>query len=313
LPRKTVYNWRRLKHWNCEQLYGFLRLTNMGKDSAIEWTDHTFNPWWGCVKVSPGCNHCYAETWAKRVGQQVWGNGNDRRFFTDKHWREPLKWNKEAQEVGRRKRVFCASMADVFELRSELDSWRDRLWSLIGETPALDWLLLTKRPQNIESMAPWATDWPDNVWIGTTVEDQTRAEERLPFLLKHPAKCRFLSCEPLLGPVDLSSWIREGNDNLYRINWVIAGGESGHNARPMLPRWARLLRDQCFEGSIPFHFKQWGHWAPISQRPAATSTSAVRRFWDEVSNEEIAMEAKGKHDAGRDLDGVTWNEVPVTA
>lgn len=284
----------------------------MGKDSSIEWTDHTFNPWWGCTKVSPGCNNCYAETWAKRVGQQLWGASRDRRFFTDKHWSEPLKWNAEAEAQGKRKRVFCASMADVFESRHDLDSWRERLWNLIGATPWLNWLLLTKRPQNIETMVPWAAKWPDNVWIGTTVEDQTRAEERVPLLLKHPAKCHFLSCEPLIGPVDLSPWTNGDSKTLHRISWVIAGGESGHNARPMLPGWARRLRDQCSEASVPFHFKQWGHWAPVSQNTFAQRSTA-KKFWDEVSQEEIAMEPKGKQDAGRYLDGITWDELPMTA
>ena len=118
----------------------------MGKNSSIEWTDHTFNPWWGCARVSPGCNNCYAEAWARRVGENIWGAKQDRRVFGEKHWGEPLKWNAEAQEQELRRRVFCASMADVFELRSDLDPWRDRLWALIDQTPWLDWLLLTKRP-----------------------------------------------------------------------------------------------------------------------------------------------------------------------
>lgn len=121
----------------------------MAKNSSIEWTDHTFNPWWGCAGVSPGCDNCYAEAWAKRVGEDIWGARKPRRFFGEKHWCEPLKWNDEAQKQGHRRRVFCASMADVFELRSDLDPWRDRLWVLIDQTPWLDWLLLTKRPQDI--------------------------------------------------------------------------------------------------------------------------------------------------------------------
>src|SRR6184192_322857 len=111
----------------------------MAKNSSIEWTDHTFNPWWGCAKVSPGCNNCYAETWAKRLGLKVWGPEKDRRFFTDKHWQEPVKWNTDAEQGRRRKRVFCASMADVFEARHELTPWRERLWRLTGQTPWLDW------------------------------------------------------------------------------------------------------------------------------------------------------------------------------
>jgi len=283
----------------------------MAKNSSIEWTDHTFNPWWGCTKVSPGCANCYAESWSKRIGRKLWGPTADRRFFTEKHWGEPLVWNRDARAEGNRKRVFCASMADVFESRAELDSWRERLWTLVEATPMLDWLLLTKRPQNIGAMVPWGENWPSNVWLGTTVEDQERANERLPLLLKHAAKCRFLSCEPLVAAVNLEPWLNERPKDLQPINWVIAGGESGHKARPMLPGWARRLRDQCSKASVPFHFKQWGHWAPVyAKNRRATSAEG---FWDEVSHEEILMEPLGKHGAGRHLDGVTWDELPLTA
>jgi protein gp37 len=283
----------------------------MGKDSSIEWTDHTFNPWWGCSKVSPGCENCYAEAWAKRVGEKVWGPTQERRFFREKHWNEPLKWNTDADSEKQRKRVFCASMADVFELRNDLDPWRARLWALIDETPWLDWLLLTKRPQNIGEKVPWTKEWPNNVWLGTTVEDQKRADERLPILLQFPAKCRFLSCEPLLGPVDLSAWTHRRPRNSHGIDWVIAGGESGSNARAMLPGWATRLRDECQQSGIPFHFKQWGHWVPVSAPKGEKTT--VRRFWDEVMGVEIFMEAKRKKIAGRHLDGITWDELPQPA
>ena len=155
----------------------------MAKDSKIEWTHHTFNPWWGCAKVSPACKHCYAETWAKRVGKELWGAKSPRRFFSDAHWREPLKWNAEALALGEHRRVFCASMADVFEARAELDPWRDRLWRLIEVTPGLDWLLLTKRPHRIASHAPWSA-WPAHVWLGTTAENQKWADVRVPELVK---------------------------------------------------------------------------------------------------------------------------------
>jgi protein gp37 len=197
----------------------------MGQDSKIEWTDHTFNPWWGCVKVSPACEHCYAETFSKRVGQKVWGTKAPRRFFGDKHWNEPLKWNAAAAAAGVRARVFCASMADVFEDREDLTPHLARLLKLIHETPNLDWLLLTKRPENWSErigriVAPkndmdllmWIYNWgmgtpPQNVWIGTTVENQEYADRRIPELLKIPARVRFLSVEPMLGPVDLSWWL----------------------------------------------------------------------------------------------------------
>jgi protein gp37 len=202
-------------------------------------------------------------------------------------------------------------MADVFERRVDLDPWRIQLWELIDQTPWLDWLLLTKRPANIGEMVPWTTKWPANIWLGTTIEDQKRANQRLPILLKFPAKRRFLSCEPLLGPVDLSEWTSHRSQNLHSIDWVIAGGESGANARAMLPGWARKLRDQCQQSGIPFHFKQWGHWAPVAAPPS--ERSPVRRFWDEVVGAEIYMEPKGKKIAGRRLDGTTWNELPASA
>ena len=282
----------------------------MGKNSSIEWTHHTFNPWWGCTKVSPGCENCYAETWARRVGADIWGAKASRRFFTKHHWTEPMKWNADAREEGTRKRVFCASMADVFEARKDLDSWRAQLWILIGCTPWLDWLLLTKRPENVEEYVPWTTTWPANVWLGTSVEDQQRADERIPILLKHPVKFRFLSCEPLLGLVDLTPWTERLPKDLHKIDWLIAGGESGPNARAMLPSWARQLRDQCQSAGIPFHFKQWGHWAPVSA--PKRENAFVRKFWDNVTGMEFFMAAKGKKVAGRRLDGMTWDQLPAT-
>jgi protein gp37 len=168
----------------------------VAKNSRIEWTTHTFNPWWGCVKVSPACKHCYAESWAKRVGKDIWGLKAERRFFGEKHWAEPLRWNKDAGNTGDRARVFCASMGDVFENRRDLDVWRTRLWELIEATPNLDWLLLTKRPELVTVTVPWQDRWPRNVWLGTTVEDQRRANERLPILTSIPAAVRFISAVP---------------------------------------------------------------------------------------------------------------------
>lgn len=280
----------------------------MAKNSSIEWTHHTFNPWWGCTKVSPACDHCYAETWAKRVGQGVWGAKAPRRFFTDKHWAEPLRWNKEAIADGERRRVFCASMADVFERRAELNPWRERLWALIEATPMLDWLLLTKRPQEIGNKVPWTNDWPENIWLGTTVENQRFAEIRLPHLLKHRAKVRFLSCEPLLGPIDLRAWMKANKKaGLHGIDWIIAGGESGPGARPMHPTWARGLRDQAMLAKVPFHFKQWGHWVP-----AEIVTAEQKRSIIELEDgSEMAW--LGKKEAGRKLDGDTWDGFPVAS
>lgn len=265
----------------------------MGENSKIEWTHATFNPWWGCVKVSPGCEHCYAETFAKRTGHSIWGPAatTQRRTFGDKHWQEPLKWNEDAVKAGERRRVFCASMADVFEAHPQLHTERALLWVLIEQTPALDWLLLTKRPENIADMVPswWTTDgYPNNVWIGASVENQAAADKRIPVLATIPAEVRFLSCEPLLGPVDLTPWMGEREWTQVApgvrtrqgplVDWVIVGGESGPGARPMHPDWARSLRDQCHAAGVAYHFKQWG---------------GVR-----------------KHETGRILDGREWNEYP---
>ena len=272
--------------------------SRMAKDSKIEWTHHTFNPWWGCAKVSPACDNCYAESWAKRVGSKVWGSGAPRRFFGPTHWQEPLKWNAESEVQGVRRRVFCASMADVFERRLDLVEPRWRLWELIEKTPQLDWLLLTKRPRNVAGMVPWdKSQWPSNVWLGTTVENQAWADKRLPALLRCGAKVRFLSCEPMLGAIDLTPWLAS-----EAIDWVIAGGESGVNSRPMDPSWPRALRDQCVRHGVAFHFKQWGHWAPVDSLNTAEGRVVT------VGHEE--MVAAGKRDAGRELDGRTWDQFP---
>ena len=206
-------------------------------------------------------------------------------------------WNSTAEELGQRQRVFCASMADVFEKRKELDSSRDRLWTLIGATPWLDWLLLTKRPQHVLSLVPWANSWPSNVWLGATVENEKWAAERLPFLIDCPAIVRFVSCEPLLGRIDLQPWISS-------IHWVIAGGESGGRARPSHPAWFRQLRNDCEDAGVPFLFKQWGNWSPA--RSGGSDNVAVR----DPATEVALMTRSSKRAAGRRLDGSTWDAVP---
>ena len=258
----------------------------MAENSTIEWTDHTFNPWWGCTKVSPACDHCYAEVWSKRTGYELWGNKATRRFFGESHWMRPLKWHREATAQGRRARVFCASMADVFEWGRGLSEYRARLFALIGQTPNLDWLLLTKRPHLIERLTPWGDAWPENVWIGMTAENQRFLDKRVISLLNIPARFRFLSCEPLLGEVNIRDYA-EG------IDWLIAGGESGGKARKTDPEWFRSLRNQCQAHGIAFHFKQWGDWIPI-----------------EGPCRETQFQRVGKKKAGRTLDGTTWDELP---
>ncbi|MSU91871.1 DUF5131 family protein [Rhodobacteraceae bacterium 2CG4] len=222
----------------------------MAENSGIEWTTHTFNPWIGCTKVSPACDHCYAEAWDARFGGERWGPHAPR--TRTKSWRGPVKWNREAEGAVERPRVFCASLADVFDNHRSIDPvWRSDLWALVRQTPNLDWLLLTKRPQNIERYLP--ADWGQgyaNVWLGTTIENQEEFDRRAHHLTAIPAAVRFLSMEPLLEPVDLRG--AEG------LDWIIAGGESGSSFRPADPDWFRRLRDQCAAAGRAFLFKQWG-------------------------------------------------------
>lgn len=250
------------------------------KSSKIAWTDHTFNPWWGCARVSPGCRFCYAESFAKRTGHAVWGDEAERRHFGDGHWNEPRKWDREAEAAGRPALVFCASMADVFEDRVDLLEDRFRLFDLIAETPHLVWLLLTKRPENVPWLVPPAwlrprpfgellSGWPANVWVGTTVEDHLSAEDRIPRLLELPAPVRFLSCEPLLEAVDLTPWVdrvqtAEGVEYPTGIGWIIAGGESGPRHRPFDVDHARELERIAELSRTPFFFKQHGGLYPGS-------------------------------------------------
>lgn len=271
----------------------------MARNSPIEWTHHTFNPWWGCTKVSPACTHCYAEKWSRRVGLSLWGDEEPRRFFGDRHWQGPILWNAEAERDGVRKRVFCASMADVFEPREDLDSWRSRLWALIEQTPWLDWLLLTKRPEFVGDLVPWDGSWPDNVWLGATAENQLWLVRRAQELARYPASVRFISCEPLLAPLDLEPI-------LNAVNWVIAGGESGAKARPSHPEWFRNLRDQCLASGIAFHFKQWGEWGPVPNSGGASSRTQ-HLVWNGYPT---IVERRGKKINGRQLDGCTWDQVP---
>ena len=175
----------------------------MGENSNIEWCDHTFNPWLGCTKISAACDHCYAEAWSKRAGSPELWQGQRRRTSAA-NWRQPYKWNAKAATEGKRARVFCASLADVFDNQAD-PAWRDDLWQIIQRTPWLDWLLLTKRPQNIAKMLPmgWGGGWP-NVWLGTTCEEQEVADRNISHLLATPAAVRFVSAEPLLGAIDFT-------------------------------------------------------------------------------------------------------------
>lgn len=230
----------------------------MGATTGISWADATFNPVWGCAKVSPACDNCYAETFARRLDFKVWGTAAPRREFGDKYWAQPRKWNTAAAAEGVRRRVFCASMADVFD-----SNWpegvRDRLWALIRETPHLDWMLLTKRIENAVDMLP--PDWEregfgyPNVWLGVTAENQKLADDRISWLRTIPATVRFVSCEPALEHIDFTRL-------MVGIHQIIIGGESGSKARFFDPAWARSLIAQCKGTKVVPFVKQLGErWA----------------------------------------------------
>jgi protein gp37 len=227
----------------------------LAENSHIEWTDHTFNPWTGCTNISPGCDNCYAEAWSKRSGQVKWGK-HPRKRTTEHYWRAPAIWNSKAEAFeaayGRRQRVFCASLADVFDNQAD-PQWRSDLFAMIKATPKLDWQLLTKRPQNISKMLPsdWGATGYSNVWLGFTAEDQTRFDQRKRFLETIPAAVWFISYEPAIGPLRL-----EASDPVP--DWLIVGGESGHNARPMDVAWVRNILIDCRDRGVAAFFKQWG-------------------------------------------------------
>lgn len=249
----------------------------MADQTKIQWADHTFNPWWGCARVSPACRFCYAETMARRFAPGTWGAMAPRKMSLDDYWEKPLQWNAQAErsrasgrkKTKRRRRVFCASMADVFEIlpnahpqRLELDRARQRLYALIERTPHLDWMLLTKRPQNIvRCKVPHLR----NIWLGTTVENCDAVDERVPLLVAAEGPfVRFVSAEPLLERIE-----HRLADYVDKLDWVIAGGESGAHARPMHPSWPRALRTLCAERGVSFFFKQWGEWIGVDDLPKA--------------------------------------------
>lgn len=331
--------------------------------TKIEWTatylpngrvfpGYTFNPWWGCVKVSPACKFCYAETWDKRWGGDNWGPNSNRRKFGIKHWNEPLKWNKYAGEIGVRLKVFCASMADWAEDNNSIVYERERLFELIKATPNLNWLLLTKRmDEKIIEKLP--KDWGggyDNVWIGATCENQEEANKRIPHLLKVPANVHFVSAEPLLGSIDFENIPLSNSVFLNSffgkngIDWIISGGESGDQARPMHRDWAINIMKQCKNNAVNFFFKQWGEWQDGSNcidkkykgRHIVMLNNGEYAEWDLKTNSpfktEIELQKKyskeeyqklnpivlsmvGKHKSGRNLcfdkKDFSFNEMPT--
>lgn len=335
----------------------------MSEQTKIEWCDSTFNPWVGCTRISPACDHCYAavSTPARTLGVE-WGPHAERRRTSAANWKQPLRWEREHEafhaQHGRRRRVFCASLADVFD-NAVPQSWRSDLFDLIDATPYLDWLLLTKRVGNVSEMLheigprtiqhgaafEVRTGLPPNVWLGATIANQEEADRDIPKLLAVPARVRFLSVEPMLGPISLR-WLPAWPDNapttaqsptgrtnhldgLRRLDWIICGGESGPHARPMHPDWPRSLRDQCAAAGVPFLFKQWGEWMQVAEsavHPEATripgnlcrvqSISAPDRYVAISTNggrRRYEIERVGKRAAGRMLDGVVHDAWPDAA
>lgn len=222
----------------------------MAEDTTIAWTDSTFNPWWGCSKVAPGCEHCYAQSLDRRTGGEHWGVRKRPRPMSAGYWRQPARWQRAAQKTGARRRVFCGSMCDWAD-KNAPPGERDRLWALIRETPMLDWQLLTKRAPNIARCLPgdWGAGY-EHVWLGVTVENRKHGLARIEYLRRVPAALRFISAEPLLEDL--------GKIDLTGMHWVIVGGESGHGARPMHPHWVDNIRRQCEHAGVAFFFKQWG-------------------------------------------------------
>lgn len=355
----------------------------MSDTSKIEWTDATWNVVTGCEKVSPGCDNCYAETFAERwrgTPGHHFENGFDVTLRPER-LTLPLKWRKP-------KRVFVNSMSDLFH-KDIPDEYIARTFAVMALTPQHTYQVLTKRHGRMRALlsssdfrllcekeqavlvsddatplaryereqktSQWWSDFAKplrNVWLGVSVEDQRRADLRIPALVDTPAALRFLSCEPLLGPVDLGAWMppgfanwrcqgadcrrfysgplqqhcpdcgREGiwtgshtgngRPNGQPIGWVIAGGESGRGARPMSPYWASKLRDQCVSAGVPFFFKQWGEYAPTGYLVIGGTSKGVLLVGDPVDDlgHRVELARVGKKNAGRELDGRTWDEFP---
>jgi protein gp37 len=279
----------------------------MGVWSKIEWTDSTFNPWVGCTKIGrprgapSACDFCYAEKWAKRSGQVLWGD-HPRRRTTDAYWRNPIAWNDRAKlfqaEHGRRQRVFCASLADVFDNQIN-PSWRADLFNLIRACDQLDWQLLTKRPQNVRKMLPndWGLGYP-NVWLGTTAEDAFAYKQRVTHLLKIPATVRFVTYEPAMGPLG-----QLDIDGKYP-DWLIIGGESGVRSdliRSTDPQWARDVIAACQRLGIAPFLKQGGTYK--------NNPHVYEAHYSIKHAMQLDAPQNGK--GGAELDGRLWREFPL--
>lgn len=302
---------------------------NMGRDTKIEWTDRTLNFWHGCTEVSPGCDNCYARTLSERFKRQIWGTDKPRHIIKSA-WDNALKWQREAEKSGQVISVFWQSMSDLFELfndnqqREKLNDLRFRVFhELIPQTPNLRWLMLTKRVGNVKKMVP--TEWlergfPSNVWLGISVVNQEEADRDIPKLLQLPVK-RFLSCEPLLGAIDLNKRFEIGDSFInaltgvassiestpyqssHKIHWVIVGGESGSNARPMHPEWALSLRDRCAVARVPFFFKQWGAWVP-------SLSTQVKKEWVLHKSMELIRYTTADSTRRADIGKASYHAIP---
>ena len=261
----------------------------MAENTGIGWTDHTYNPWIGCTKISEECLNCYAEViWDKRRHRVEWGGPRSR----TKTQEDVPGWDKKAVKAGERRRVFCASHADVFDNhRSIAPEWRIDLWTLIDRCRNLDWLLLTKRPQNFHKMLPpnWGEGW-SHVWLGVTAGDQREAERRLPLLLRVPAVVHFASVEPQLELVDLRRYLAAG------LDWVIVGGGCGAGCQPFNTDWARSLRDQCRDAGTAFFMKQlggaWDKRVKIEDQPPDLQIREWPRPRDAIDARRAAAEAR---------------------
>lgn len=292
----------------------------MADETLISWADATFNPWIGCTRVSPACDGCYAaHLMETRMGRVQWGGpgvgAGTRARTSPANWRKPLAWDKKAAAEGKHPFVFCSSLADVFDNEVPKE-WRAELFDLIERTPNLIWLLLTKRPQNIVKLYEASFDvlpWPKNAAIGTTIEDQKRADFNVPALLVAKTELKpafaFLSCEPLLGPIKVPM--------IDQIDWVITGGETdqgAHKARPTHPVWFTMLRDQCSEHGIPFHHKQNGEWRAAPDR--AHFKELIDEPWTRVASlmdgvRPAFVVKEGKKHTGRKINGVTHDAFPA--
>ena len=309
----------------------------MGRKTGIGWCDFSFNFWNGCNKISPGCKHCYAEEIDRRFrGGDHWGADAPRQFFDDEHWKEPRRWDRAAEKAGQRRRVFGGSTMDFFEDRPDLVPWRERAWDLIRDTPHLDWLLVTKRPENIPAMLPrghgrlasgvrlpWSMGaWP-NVWIGVTCEDQEHAELRIPLLFAVEPRpvVLFASYEPALGPINWNRLHVEGgrhfsalhyqrDSNFYssdnKLDWIIVGCESGRKARPYHASWFRQTRDQCIEAETALFVKQ-------ATDVTEVTPNGIDRPITLGKNSRVAGKAgRASVLAEPLLDGVAWQQFPCT-